>query len=612
MVAYHAYRHGDQALFTTEDWTTTFPVGARPERVGAVLLDQRYRSRRGPRFLWQLSPVVAYLAASLPREQVANLYDAEWASAGGYAYRYLPERQLSVHKIGGGHATYYAAEPWFARPLPLVFQQYSVALPRMSYPLHAHGDHLSERESAELLSQLRLLCTGLHAVLALFIGSLRTLPDVGLPRHWYGPGALAARVLPTISQGGVFPRYDESNTNPQLLAALRSSYFGGRIEMLQQGGFPDGVWRYDMHSAYAWALSETPAMEHYWFRFKGNPRRLPVTTLYDVEWRLSDADRFAPGPLPYRYGDGAIAYPQSGRGFYWQPEVERAIRAYGHKRFVVRGGWAHGDSGARPAAGVVARLYAERQRLSVVSSPLADLVRLLLVALYGKLAQRVGEPRYACLPAASYITSLIRCRLLDAMEDNDASIVALATDGVLSTVPLALPLSGDLGGWESERFAGAVMVLPGLYRLRGTDGAYSWGSRGVQATADWWNDALRQLDEGGTLRTTTRLFVTPRLAQLLPTRFGGMDGTIQTLEKTLDPYAYRKRIIDSSMPDVWAPGSRPLRDWVGKSRRTALRSGSLYPSARYDLPEGIIGAATEIELGERLAASLPKVAGHVL
>ena len=91
-------------------------------------------------------------------------------------------------------------------------------------------------------------------------------------------------------------------------------------------------------------------------------------------------------------------------------------------------------------------------------------MKLAINSLYGKLAQRVGNPKYANLIHAGLITSFTRSKLNDAISAAPRGhIVMLATDGIYSVSPIDLPIGEKLGEFENATFNGLFIVQPGLY-----------------------------------------------------------------------------------------------------------------------------------------------------
>ena len=104
-------------------------------------------------------------------------------------------------------------------------------------------------------------------------------------------------------------------------------------------------------------------------------------------------------------------------------------------------------------------------------------------SLYGKLAQRVGwkeetgePPTWHQLEYAGFATAYCRAMLLSAIMQNPMSIVAVETDGLISTEPLRLRESTELGDWEAEEYDDVIYVQSGVYWIHGRDkdGQLKW------------------------------------------------------------------------------------------------------------------------------------------
>lgn len=126
-------------------------------------------------------------------------------------------------------------------------------------------------------------------------------------------------------------------------------------------------------------------------------------------------------------------------------------------------------------------------RASIVAEDEDDvrgvILKLALNSIYGKLAQSVGRkgnpPAFASPWMAAAITAGTRRKLIEAALTAPNSIVCFATDGIVSTTPLAVfvPPTKTLGHWEhKEAKHGGVFVQSGVYAVikdqtKG-DGAY--------------------------------------------------------------------------------------------------------------------------------------------
>jgi hypothetical protein len=90
-------------------------------------------------------------------------------------------------------------------------------------------------------------------------------------------------------------------------------------------------------------------------------------------------------------------------------------------------------------------------------------IKLGLNSLYGKLAQRIGNPKYGNFIYAGLITAHTRAALNDAIALAPDDVVMIATDAVVSRSVLPLDYGKGLGQWGSKSFDSLFVVQPGLY-----------------------------------------------------------------------------------------------------------------------------------------------------
>lgn len=296
--------------------------------------------------------------------------------------------------------------------------------------------------------------------------------------RWHGVGALASKILGDMKAARWIAHYRPDRqpevNGIELLPIFQSAYYGGRVETTVSGSWSVPTYRYDLRSAYAWALSWLGPLGFIWEeRSEFTHAWADRMSVWYVSWEMAPGSPL--GPFPYRYKFGphglpSIGCPLTGRGWYWWPEVSAAIRAYGESAIRVHGGYLSPRSSRRPMLPQIARRFAQRIQCEQERDPAADLIKTGLAACYGRLAQRestMGEPGRFYNPAlAGWVTSAVRARLIDAWRGREASVCAVATDSLLTTERLPINVSGALGAWKEETWGEVSYVLPGVYRLR--------------------------------------------------------------------------------------------------------------------------------------------------
>ena len=326
----------------------------------------------------------------------------------------------------------------------------------------------------EQIDEIRAYCFEECRLLVELLEELdAALQAAGLrPSQWCGAGSIAAAML---RREGVKRYMPEHESYPDdVNRAVLSAYFGGRIEVFQQGEF-ENVYAYDLRSAYPAAATVLPDGRGTWRRNID----LEPWSIYRVAWRVPN-DTFV-CPFPYRR-KGMIYYPVDGEGWYWEPEVRAAINLYGDAIRILDGWTFTPETDAKPFA-FIPRVYAERAQAKRDGHAKNVVLKLGLNATYGKLAQGYGyqgkAPAFRSFFWAGNITSATRARLLQLAAIDPAAIVSFATDGVLTTRELEEIIPADeLGAWELTYLNDLFVAQPGVYTATVNDGKEILKSRG--------------------------------------------------------------------------------------------------------------------------------------
>jgi hypothetical protein len=119
-------------------------------------------------------------------------------------------------------------------------------------------------------------------------------------------------------------------------------------------------------------------------------------------------------------------------------------------------------------------------------------LKLGLNSLYGKTAQSLGYspeskklPPFHSLLYAGFITASTRAMLWRAAMQAPDNVIMLATDGILTTTKLELPVSTtkELGFWEQNDYDFLCAIQSGVY-ITGLNGAYKFKKRGLDSDDD--------------------------------------------------------------------------------------------------------------------------------
>lgn len=317
--------------------------------------------------------------------------------------------------------------------------------------------------------------------------------DADLPlSSFFGAGSTATVLLRKMGVKDHMP--NPAQLPIEVESASHYAFFGGRFEVSRVGPYTGEVYSYDIASAYPYQATQLPCLacgrwEHITSRVRSAVERSPFALVrYSVHGRKGreNASPEAWGPLPFRckgiagvgpndtiIADGSIIYPAaSGGGWTYRDEY---LEASAHWSVQGLEAWVYRTDCDHTPFADLAHYYIERLKLGKEGAGIV--LKLASNSCYGKLAQTVGRAQYHCTLWAGAITSGCRAQLLALIAQSPESILSVATDGLVSTVPLSLPEPIDtgtakgaepygkvgLGAWESKTVSGGVMLIrPGI------------------------------------------------------------------------------------------------------------------------------------------------------
>lgn len=276
----------------------------------------------------------------------------------------------------------------------------------------------------------------------------------------------------------------------EVYLASRFAYFGGRIEACQIGNAEHKtIYRYDINSAYPSVITTLPCLNHGRWEYVPGEQVSEIHPMACYHIRFADSYTKPFYPLPYRMADGSILFPEEVEGWYWSPEVSLLNKGQIGDFEILEGWEYHRNCSCQPFAWIP-ELYKLRQKFKAEGNHAQYAIKLGLNALYGKFAQQVGmkrsgRPTYHQLAWAGFITSATRAKMYELASQSPQSIVAFATDGILSTTKLQADIGTELGQWEEEKYNGLTIVQAGIYWLR---------------KGDDWEVKYRGFDQGSLVR----------------------------------------------------------------------------------------------------------------
>lgn len=357
------------------------------------------------------------------------------------------------------------------------------ALTQWGFEPPAEIEHMKQKRGTFSQNDLQAIIHYCHHECRLLVQLMERLQDACeraqcVPRRrWIGAGSIASSLL--MGKGvKEHHAYDADLFGRELTDEyVLRAYYGGRVELLQQGWLPNAV-AHDIRSAYPYAAMGLPSLAgasvHRVYRW----RQDAPYALWRVSWDEPTGTRI--GPFPVRLPTGQICYPLSGSGVYHAVEVRTAIRL-GYNVTVHDGVYLDVQSSGHMSW--IADVYEHRKQFKREGNYAEKALKLGLNSVYGKMAQGYGfgkRPPFQSYYWAGFITAATRARALDAMHTLPDPVM-IATDGIVSGyVPPPADDTGNIGTWEYSRYDRIATIQPGVY-VAEQDGERIVKSRGFFA-----------------------------------------------------------------------------------------------------------------------------------
>ena len=447
---------------------------------------------------------------TLPLGRRRRIMQGKWTVFDRYSIQWLRRKFLRIKdKETGLSTTLYDVLPFFQTSFVKACREYLGESPELDAMLEMK----LQRDSFALLdpavfdywkSELRYLVR----LMDKFRGLLAEV-DIVPSRGWYGPGAIANRLMSKYDMR----RYYGGVPNEVTDIAERA-YYGGRFEQFKIGRF-DRAYEYDIRSAYPAAIAILPDFSRAtWDCLPGDivPAMVDPFGLYCVSWNIKGTGR-APNPLPWRDTNGAIYFPPIGyESWYWGIELQSAIEMFTSRRLLDRSLTIHEayipelPNDCEPFYWVP-EIYDLRAKLRAEGSAAQKGLKLGLNSLYGKIAQSVGairnegewrKPAWHHALWAGWITAYCRAKIMHAVNHNPDSLIAIETDAVFVTEPNDdLYLGEGLGEWERTDLDSILYIRSGIYHAVTDSGLRKIKSRGIESAyihdQDYWLGVFKKL-----------------------------------------------------------------------------------------------------------------------
>jgi len=458
-----------------------------------VLANNRFN--RSINFFFNIDFDVRAILSYLPKEILTDLYVLNEVEVGEYYIYYIPRKFLKVRK-GKRGVSYFDLYQFVNCSLEKACSKY----------LNLHKTDIGEThwESKEWIEEnyekIVYYCKNdarITAKLGEFVRDLFFKMGVDFNKP-YSVASISAqyfsRYMPTVAF-----------FLPQMQRYAYNAYRGGRFECFQRGYFSN-AYKFDIHSAYPYAMSQLPDVANGRWRFYTDkvPENAELGFLRtDVVVREEKISL-----LPEKQ-KSLVVYPRMCRHNYFMTlqEYERAKEKENiYVKF--KDGWFYFPATRDRPFRDIQRLYELKEQYKKDNNPLALTVKIILNSIYGKTIEvitawekkktsedkkevssvlaeirdkykRVYKAGKLFNPAyASFITSFTRNQVYDEMIKEKSHAIACFTDCIVTTKDY-IKTSKALGGWELEKEGSAIILGSGVYQFL-TENSKSFHMRGFR------------------------------------------------------------------------------------------------------------------------------------
>jgi hypothetical protein len=340
----------------------------------------------------------------------------------------------------------------------------------------------------------------------------KTFFDAGYsPKSWHGPGALARMAF---KRHNVYAAMAECPIDIRI--AARYAFIAGRFEGKLAGHAKGRVYSADINSAYPYFCSQLPNLAKGKWRYAKH-YEAGKFAVYHIRYE-SKPNGLGLYPLPYRDKHGGISWPHRVESWYWAPEAE-LVKDDPNAEFVE--GWVFDEDNVedKPFAWI-ADYYKNRALLKRLGNPAEYTFKIIINAIYGQLAQRVGwnrkekkPPKTHQLEWAGYITSGCRAMVYKAALECGKYLISIDTDGIYSLRPIRNVENSDvMGQWKLETFDDGIFYQSGIYALKEKGEWKKAKTRGIPKGTYTVESLFASLNSMEPLKLTKKVFISYGLA----------------------------------------------------------------------------------------------------
>lgn len=398
---------------------------------------------------------------SLHRDTLRVLWErgsAVWVYGGAqYRIKWIPAKEIRIEHLNSGRKVT-VVEVWsfFQTSFVKACEAWGIAIPDEIKLMKERRGKFTKEELKRVTAYCLQECLFLSEIMDKLEATCNSVGIV--PRKWIGPGQLAAAMLEREGVGFHHRSDDDLAAGSEpTLDAIRSAYFGGRVEAYAQGDF-EQTYSYDLNSAYPAGAMRLPSLAGAKLRRVAQYEPASPYALWHCHWD-SERDFVTPFPARKKYD---IWYPKRGSGWYHAIEVQEAVKQ-GHAIQIDEGYVLEDYSDEQPFQWIPA-MYEHRRQLKAEGDFGQMVLKLALNSLYGKMAQGIsyrGLPRWQSFYWAGMITAWTRAEIMKLISKQTPLMVA--TDGVFFEKPLDIETGDRIGDWSAGYAEGFFLLKPGVY-----------------------------------------------------------------------------------------------------------------------------------------------------
>lgn len=414
---------------------------------------------------------VQQIVRQLPATHLAQLWKRGRVVYDKYRIRHIPRKRFAITDLERNiTCVIWDVSGWTQCSFVKLIRDWNIGTPEEKEyvaRMKAKRDDLSKETQADLVRYTTLECSLLCQWFRQML-DLHKRVEIHLLAY-SGAGSTA---------GAIFRKYKwEPPQVPETVQIwAEQAFFGGRTETSRIGPYHGQVYGYDINSAYPFAIVNLPEIRNAkWYQV----RRYVAGAwgFYRVRWKQDAKSCWGLFPMRgAKLPDGrkslSLLFPIQGEGIFHSYEIDAAMRIC-PSCLEILSGWIIEPKG-KPFSWVEETIE-KRLALKRANDPANIVLKLGLNSLYGKMAQHSGEHPLQCMTYASAITARTRSIMLPLLLQFQHKILLVATDGILSTIPLPVPVSDQLGEWEFTPYENAWILQAGVYwtgekiRTRGID-----------------------------------------------------------------------------------------------------------------------------------------------